>query len=430
MHAVTIEEVGQHIGQEVTLRGWVYNKRSSGKIRFILLRDGTGIIQCVLATGEVDDETFEKFGPLTQETSVMVTGVVNEDRRAPSGCELLVRQLEIGQIAADYPITPKEHSTGYLLDRRHLWIRSARQSAILRIRAEVIKAMRDFLDDDGFVLADTPIFTPTSCEGTSTLFETKYFDRTAYLSQSGQLYNEATAMALGKVYCFGPAFRAEKSKTRRHLTEFWQVEPEAAYYDLDDMVDVVERMIVYLVRSVLQKKARELEALGRDTSSLQQLESPFPKITYDEALEILKREGMRIEYGSDFGAPAETVLSNEFDRPVFVMNYPLSAKEFYMKEHPENKELVLCFDVLAPEGFGEIVGGSQRVDDVETLERRLRDFNLPREPFEWYLDLRRFGSVPHSGFGMGVERTVAWICGINHIRETIPFPRTLYRITP
>ena len=430
MRAVTIEEVGQHIGQHVTLRGWVYNKRSSGKIRFILLRDGTGIIQCVLATGEVDDETFEKYGPLTQETSVIITGIVNEDRRAPSGCELLVKQVDIGQIAADYPITPKEHSTGYLLDRRHLWIRSARQSAILRIRAEVIKAMRDFLDDDGFVLADTPIFTPTSCEGTSTLFEAKYFDRTAYLSQSGQLYNEATAMALGKVYCFGPAFRAEKSKTRRHLTEFWQVEPEAAYYDLDDMADVVERMIVYLVRSVLRKKARELEALGRDTKSLQGIEAPFPKITYDEAVEILKKKGMKVQYGSDFGAPAETSLSNEFERPVFVMNYPLSAKEFYMKEHPENPELVLCFDVLAPEGFGEIVGGSQRVDDVKTLEQRLKDFNLPREPFEWYLDLRRFGSVPHSGFGMGVERTVAWICGINHIRETIPFPRTLYRITP
>jgi len=430
LRAVTIEEVGQHIGQEVTLRGWVYNKRSSGKIRFILLRDGTGIIQCVLATGEVDDETFEKYGPLTQETSVIVTGIVNEDRRAPSGCELLVKQVEICQIAADYPITPKEHSTGYLLDRRHLWIRSARQSAILRIRAEVIKAMRDFLDDDGFVLADTPIFTPTSCEGTSTLFEAKYFDRTAYLSQSGQLYNEATAMALGKVYCFGPAFRAEKSKTRRHLTEFWQVEPEAAYYGLDDMADVVERMIVYLLRSVLRKKARELEALERDTKSLQEIEAPFPKITYDEAVEILKKKGMKVQYGSDFGAPAETSLSNEFARPVFVMNYPLSAKEFYMKEHPENPELVLCFDVLAPEGFGEIVGGSQRVDDVKTLEQRLKDFNLPREPFEWYLDLRRFGSVPHSGFGMGVERTVAWICGIKHIRETIPFPRTLYRITP
>jgi len=430
LRKVAVEDVGRHVGQEVSLRGWVYNKRSSGKIRFILLRDGTGIIQCVLVKGEVSDETFEKYAPLTQETSVIITGTINEDSRAPLGYELLIKDVDVGQIALDYPITPKEHSTGYLLDRRHLWIRSVRQNAILRIRAEVIKAMRDFLDGDGFILADTPIFTPTSCEGTSTLFETKYFDQTAYLSQSGQLYNEATAMALGKVYCFGPAFRAEKSKTRRHLTEFWQVEPEAAYYNLDDMADVVERMIVYLVKSVLKNKARELNTLERDTSVLEGLKAPFPRVTYDEALKILKKGGMELEYGSDFGAPEETALSNEYDKPVFVMNYPLTAKEFYMKEHPENPELVLCFDVLAPEGYGEIVGGSQRVDDVVALEQRLRDFNLPREPFEWYLDLRRFGSVPHSGFGMGIERTVAWICGIKHIRETIPFPRTLYRITP
>jgi len=430
LHAVLVEDVGQHVGQEVSLRGWVYNKRSSGKIRFILLRDGTGIIQCVLVEGQVSGETFERFAPLTQETSVIITGTINEDKRAPSGYELLVKDVDVGQIATDYPITPKEHSTAYLLDRRHLWIRSLRQNAILRIRAEVIKAVRDFLDGDGFVLADTPVFTPTSCEGTSTLFETKYFDQTAYLAQSGQLYNEATAMALGKVYCFGPAFRAEKSKTRRHLTEFWQVEPEAAYYDLDDMADVAERMIVYLVRSVLKNKARELKALERDTTILEKLEAPFPKIAYDEALEILKTRGIEVEYGSDFGAPEQTALSDEYDKPVFVMNFPLTAKEFYMKEHPEKPELVLCFDIMAPEGYGEIVGGSQRVDDLETLEKRLRDFNLPREPFEWYLDLRRFGSVPHSGFGMGIERTVAWICGIKHIREAIPFPRTLYRITP
>jgi len=427
---VTIDGVGRHVAEEVSIRGWVYNKRSSGKIRFILVRDGTGTIQCVLAKGEVSGETFDKFDSLTQETSLIVTGVINEDQRAPLGYELLLRRIDIGQIAENYPITPKEHSIGYLLERRHLWMRSARQSAILRIRAAVVKAVRDFLDGEGFVLADTPIFTPTSCEGMSTLFETKYFDRTAYLSQSGQLYNEATAMALGKVYCFGPAFRAEKSKTRRHLTEFWQVEPEAAYYDLDDMADLAERLLVYVVRWTLDKRSKELQSLERDTSILENLATPFPRITYDEALEILRRNGLEVEYGSDLGAPDETALSNEFDRPVFITDYPLKAKEFYMKEHPENPDLVLCFDVLAPEGYGEIVGGSQRVDDVAILEQRLKDFNLPREPLEWYLDLRRYGSVPHSGFGMGIERTVAWICGIKHIRETIPFPRTIYRLTP
>jgi len=427
---VTIDAVGKHVGEEVSIRGWVYNKRSSGKIRFILVRDGTGIIQCVLIKDEVGGETFDKFDSLTQETSLIVSGVINEDRRAPLGYELLLRHIEIGQIARNYPITPKEHSVGYLLQRRHLWVRSARQNAILRIRAGVVKAVRDFLDGEGFVLADAPIFTPTSCEGTSTLFETKYFDKTAYLSQSGQLYNEAMAMALGKVYCFGPAFRAEKSKTRRHLTEFWQVEPEAAYYDLNDMADVVERLLLYVVRWILKKRSNELHSLERDIGSLEHLATPFPRITYHEAIDILKRNGLEVQYGSDLGAPEETALSNEFDRPVFITDYPLKAKEFYMKEHPENPELVLCFDLLAPDGYGEIVGGSQRVDDLAILEQRLKDFNLPREPFEWYLDLRRYGSVPHSGFGMGIERTVAWICGIKHVREAIPFPRTIYRLTP
>lgn len=425
-----VEKVGQFTGEEVSIRGWLYNKRSSGKIKFVLVRDGTGIIQCVISAKEVEPSVLELFAELTQESSLIVTGIVNEDERAPGGYELLVKNLEVVQIAQDYPITPKEHSTSYLLDRRHLWIRSLKQNAILRVRAEIIRAVRDFLDDDGFILADTPIFTPTSCEGTSTLFETEYFDRKAYLTQSGQLYNEATAMALGKVYCFGPAFRAEKSKTRRHLTEFWQVEPEAAYYDMDDIADVVERLVLYVVQTVLKKRSRELETLERDTSLLEKLSLPFPRITYDEALQLLKKKGTEIEYGSDLGGADETLLSDEFQSPFFVTLYPLRAKVFYMKTHPENPELALCFDLLAPEGYGEIVGGSQRVDDEETLRKRLEEHNLPQEPFEWYLDLRRFGSVPHSGFGLGIERTVAWICGIQHIRQAIPFPRTIYRLSP
>ncbi|MCD6326211.1 asparagine--tRNA ligase [bacterium] len=430
MQVVSIDKIGEFKGQEVSIRGWVYNKRSSGKIKFLLLRDGTGIIQCVVVSSESGQEAFERFEKLTQESSLIVTGIVNEDKRAPSGHELLVKGIEVLHISHDYPITPKEHSVGYLLDRRHLWMRSQRQSAILRIRAEVIKAIRDFLDNEGFILADTPIFTPTSCEGTSTLFETKYYDRTAYLTQSGQLYNEATAMALGKVYCFGPAFRAEKSKTRRHLTEFWQVEPEAAFYDLDAMADVAERMIEYVVKKVLSKKGSELATLERDTAPLEKIKAPFPKITYAGALAILKKRDIELEYGSDFGGSDETALSEDFDNPVFVTSFPLQTKPFYMKSDPDNPELALCFDILAPEGYGEIVGGSQRVDDADVLRERIAEHNLPKEHFEWYLDLRRFGSVPHSGFGMGVERTVAWLCGIKHIREAIPFPRTIYRISP
>ena len=430
MQVAMIDRIGEFLGQEVSIRGWLYGKRSSGKIRFLLVRDGTGIIQCILLEATAGSENFAKFDQLTQESSMVVTGEVNKDTRSPLGFELLVKEIEILQVANDYPITPKEHSTGFLLERRHLWIRSARQSAILRIRAEVVKAVRDFLDNEGFILADTPIFTPTSCEGTSTLFETKYYDKAAYLTQSGQLYNEATAMALGKVYCFGPAFRAERSKTRRHLTEFWQVEPEAAYYGLDDIADVAERLIEYCVKQVIDNRSTELETLGRDVSRLADVTAPLPRITYDQAIELLKEVGQTVEYGEDFGGANETLLAQRFDRPFFVMNYPLKAKAFYMKSHPDDADLALCFDILAPEGYGEIVGGSQRVDDENALIKRLKDYNLPREHFDWYLDLRRYGTVPHSGFGMGIERTVAWICGVRHIRETIPFPRLLGRMYP
>jgi asparaginyl-tRNA synthetase len=426
-----IEDISRHEGQSVTLRGWLHNRRSSGKIHFLTLRDGTGFIQCVMSMAAVGEEAFARADHLSQETSLAVTGSVRADSRAPGGFEVDVSGVDIVSEAQNYPITPKEHGVDYLMDRRHLWIRSARQQAILRIRHEVIDAVRDFFNERGFILADTPIFTPAACEGTTTLFPVQYFDdETAYLTQSGQLYNEANAMALGKVYCFGPTFRAEKSKTRRHLTEFWMVEPEVAYATLDDVMDLAEGLVVSVVGRVLERRQKELKALERDTTKLGRVKAPFPRISYDEAADILKKKGLPFEWGGDFGAPDETALSEEFDRPICVHRYPSAVKAFYMKPDPARGDVALCVDVLAPEGYGEIIGGGQRIDDYDLLVQRIKEHNLPQEAFEWYLDLRRYGSVPHGGFGMGIERVVTWICGIDHLREAIPYPRMLYRIYP
>ena len=431
-NAITrIQDIAQAEGQTVTLQGWLHNRRSSGKIHFLTVRDGSGFIQAVMVKNAVGEETFLKADHLGQESSLTVTGLVRADKRAPGGYELDVSAFEVINPATDYPITPKEHGVDYLMDRRHLWIRAPRQQAILRVRHEVINACRDFFNDRGFVLCDTPIFTPSACEGTTTLFPVQYFeDTTAYLTQSGQLYNEANAMALGKVYAFGPTFRAEKSKTRRHLTEFWMVEPEMAYATLDDTMDLAEALVVSVVSRVLDKRAAELKVLERDTSKLETVKSPFPRISYDEAVERLKAKGQPFEWGGDLGGTDETVLSSEFDRPVCVHRYPAAVKAFYMKPDPQRPELALGVDVLAPEGYGEIIGGGQRLDDYELLLQRIKDHNLPQEAFDWYLDLRRYGSVPHSGFGMGIERVVSWICGLEHVRETIPYPRMLYRLYP
>jgi asparaginyl-tRNA synthetase len=425
-----ISDVTGFVGKDVTIKGWVYNTRSSGKIRFVLVRDGTGIIQCTAFAGHASPEVFDLADRLTQESSVIVKGEVREDKRAPGGFELGIRDLQLVQEAVDYPITPKEHGIGFLMEHRHLWLRSSKQHAVLRVRASIVTAIRDFYDDRGFVLVDAPIFTPAACEGTSTLFEADYFGKSAYLTQSGQLYSEAAAMAFGKAYCFGPSFRAEKSKTRRHLTEFWQVEPEVAYFDLDDDMKLAEDTVEYVVQSVLDRNAGDLETLGRDTATLQGMKAPFPRITYTEAIKKLAELGEPLEWGEDFGSPHETALSKAFDKPVFVHRYPAHIKAFYMEADPQDKRLALCFDLLAPEGYGEIVGGSQRIHSLELLEERLREHNLPREAFEWYLDLRRYGSVPHAGFGMGLERVVAWICGVPHLRETIPFPRMLDTLYP
>jgi asparaginyl-tRNA synthetase len=431
MTQVYIEDLQKYVGQEVTLQGWLYNKRSSGKIRFPLLRDGTGIVQGVMVKGSVSDDVFSRYDALTQESSFLLTGKVRKEERAPGGFELDVTDLQIINIAAEYPITPKEHGIDFLSDRRHLWLRSSRQHAILRIRHQIIRAIREFYDNRGFLLLDAPIFTPAACEGTSTLFETDYFDLgKAYLTQSGQLYGEAGAMAFGKVYVFGPTFRAEKSKTRRHLTEFWMVEPEVAFNDLNDNMELAEEFLEHIVQSVLKNRMNELKVLERDTRFLENVKKPLPRISYDEAVEILKKKGIEFTWGNDFGGTDETVISEQFDRPVMVHRYPAAIKAFYMKRDPENPKLALAVDVLAPEGYGEVIGGSQREDDLDLLLRRIKEQNLPQEAFEWYLDLRRFGSVPHSGFGLGVERTVAWICGLDHIRETIPFPRMIYRLTP
>ena len=430
MH-VYIENLGKHEGDEVTLKGWLHNRRSSGKIHFLIVRDGSGFVQAVMSKAAVGDELFATAGHLSQETSLTVTGTVRADQRAPSGYEIDVKRIDVIGASHDYPITPKEHGVDYLLDRRHLWIRSERQQAILRVRHEIIDAVRDFFNTRGFILADTPIFTPAACEGTTTLFPAQYFEeQTAYLTQSGQLYNEANAMALGRVYCFGPTFRAEKSKTRRHLTEFWMVEPEVAYADLNDVMALAEGLLVHVVGRVLDRRRRELTVLERDLGKLERVQAPFPRISYDEAVQILKDRGLPFEWGGDFGGPDETALSEHFDRPVMVHRYPAAIKAFYMKPDPDRLELALGVDVLAPEGYGEIIGGGQRLDDLELLEKRIEEHGLPKEAFDWYVDLRRYGTVPHGGFGMGIERAVAWICGLEHVRETIPYPRMLYRLYP
>jgi asparaginyl-tRNA synthetase len=394
------------------------------------VRDGTGLVQSVVLKNQVTAEEFALADSLMQESSVIVTGTVRADQRAPGGYELTVTNIELMQLAEDYPITLKEHGVDFLMDLRHLWLRSSRQHAILRIRAEIIKACRDFLDERGFTLVDSPILTPAAVEGTTTLFETEYFDTKAYLSQSGQLYAEASAMAVGKAYCFGPTFRAEKSKTRRHLMEFWMIEPEVAYATSEDNMKLQEEFVSYIVQRVLEKHAAELESLERDTSKLANVKPPFPRISYDEGIKMLQQQGSDIVWGDDFGGDDETVLANQFDKPVMVYNYPTAFKAFYMQPHPERPEVVLCNDMLAPEGYGEIIGGGQRIHEYNLLRQRLQEHNLPEEPYQWYLDLRRYGSVPHSGFGMGIERTIAWICGLHHVRETIPFPRMLNRIYP
>ena len=435
----TIAEIGKHEGQQVTLRGWLYNLRESGKLLFPQFRDGSGVIQGVVPKNAVTPEVFEAVKTLTQESSVIVEGKVRADKRAAGGYELDVMNVNVLQRVPEsdpYPITPKEHGTEFLMEHRHLWVRSQRQASILRVRAEIIKAVRDFFDERGFTLTDPPILTPAACEGTSTLFPVDYFDEQAYLTQSGQLYIEATAMALGKVYSFGPTFRAEKSKTRRHLTEFWMVEPEVAYADLDDLMDLAEGLISFVVKRCLERRRADLLAIGRDISRLEKIEAPFPRISYDDAVKSLQ-EGhaqgaleARFEWGGDLGSPDETYLSAQFDRPVMVHRYPAKVKAFYMEPDPKRPELALCVDVLAPEGYGEIIGGSQRMASHELLVKRIREHGLPEEAFKWYLDLRKYGSVPHGGFGMGIERAVAWICGLDHVRETIPFPRMLHRLYP
>lgn len=430
MKWVYIEDIAACKGQEVEIRGWVYNKRSSGKVRFILVRDGTGILQATIFSAEKDDPLFRKFDDLTQESSIIVRGRVREEKRAPGGFELNIQEMEIIQIARDYPITPKEHSTPFLMEHRHLWIRSQKQHAILQLRAELVKAIRDFFDGRGFRLMDTPLLTPSACEGTTTLFETAYFDQKAYLSQSGQLYNEATAMAFGKVYCFGPTFRAEKSKTRRHLIEFWMIEPEVAYATLENIIELGEDLILFVIERVLEKRKRELETLERDTRPLEQVGKPFPHLKYETVLPLLKEKGSKMEWGSDFGAPEETLISELYSSPVVITHFPAQIKAFYMQPDPDRPDLALGADFMASEGYGEIIGGGQRIHDYALLEQRIKENDLPREAYEWYLDLRKYGSVPHSGFGLGLERTLSWICKIKHIRETIPFPRLLYRIYP
>jgi asparaginyl-tRNA synthetase len=426
-----IDKIGQHDGQQVTIKGWLHNRRSSGKIHFLTVRDGSGFLQVVMGKRDVDEATFTKADHLSQESAIIVTGAVKAEPRAIGGYELIASGLEVVNEAHDYPITPKEHGVDYLMDRRHLWIRAERQTAILRVRHEIINAVRDFFNDQGFILADTPIFTPAACEGTTTLFPVEYFENEkAYLTQSGQLYNEANAMALGKVYAFGPTFRAEKSKTRRHLTEFWMVEPEMAYADLNDVITLAEGLITSVVARVLDRRSKELKALERDTSKLEAVKAPFPRLKYDEAAKILLDKGLPFVVGGDLGGTDETVLSQQFDRPVCVTHYPAAIKAFYMKPDPNEPDKALCVDVLAPEGYGEIIGGGQRLDDLELLLKRIKEHELPQEAFEWYLDLRRYGSVPHGGFGMGIERCVSWICGLEHVRETIPYPRMLYRIYP
>ncbi|HLG13665.1 MAG TPA: asparagine--tRNA ligase [Blastocatellia bacterium] len=437
MKQTYIRDVAAHAGEEVTIKGWLYNIRSSGKLIFPQIRDGSGIIQGVVFKKHVSEKVWSDCERLTQESSIIVRGTVRADERAPGGYEMDVTDVQVLQIAEAFPITPKEHGVEFLMDNRHLWLRSRRQHAILTVRAEVIRAVRDYFDSNGFLLMDTPIFTPAACEGTTTLFGVPYFEETmAYLTQSGQLYNEATAAAFGKVYCFGPTFRAEKSKTRRHLTEFWMVEPEVAYADLNDVMELAEDFITSIVHRVLENRRNELAELERDTSKLESIATPFPRLQYDDAVKMLQ-EGhakgeleSRFEWGGDFGAPDETYISNHFDRPVMVHRYPRAVKAFYMKADPERADLAMCVDVLAPEGYGEVIGGGQRADDLDYLLLQIQAHNLPEDAFDWYLDLRKYGTFPHGGFGMGIERCTAWLCGIEHIRETIPFPRMLYRLKP
>ena len=431
MDKVTIENLSDYDGKEIELRGWVYNTRSIGKIWFIIFRDGTGLVQGVVVKGEASNEAFALKQKLNQEDSVIIIGTVKKEPRSVGGYELGIKDIIIvNHVTEEYPISPKEHGADFLMSNRHLWLRSKRQNAIMRVRHQVVKAIRDFFDINGFTLIDSPIFTGNAVEGTTTLFEVDYFERSAYLTQSGQLYQEAGATAFGKTYCFGPTFRAEKSKTRRHLTEFWMVEPEMAYVDIDENMTWAENLVSYILDKVLAKCKNELNTLERDISKLENMKPPFPRITYDEAFKLLKERGSTFEYGNDFGAPDETILSNQFDKPIMIHRWPAEIKAFYMKRDSGNNDLALGVDMIAPEGYGEIIGGGQREDNIEVLTKRIRHHDLPLEPFQWYLDLRKYGSVPHSGFGMGLERAVAWICGTKHIRETIPFPRTMTRLEP
>ena len=431
MKAVTIHQLSEYDGKDVELKGWVYNIRSIGKIWFIIFRDGTGLLQGVVVKGEATDESFALEHELHHEDSVIITGTVRKESRSVGGYELGIKEIKIvNHVTEEFPISHKEHGADFLMSNRHLWLRSKRQNAIMRVRHQVVKAIRDFFDKNGFTLIDSPIFTGNAVEGTTTLFEVDYFERSAYLTQSGQLYQEAGATAFGKTYCFGPAFRAEKSKTRRHLTEFWMVEPEMAYVELDENMTWAENLVGYIVDKVLKKCIPEFEVLERDIKKLETIVPPFPRMTYDEASEILKNNGSDFQYGSDFGAAEETLLSQQFDKPIMIHRWPADIKAFYMKRDEHKDELALGVDMIAPEGYGEIIGGGQREDDLDVLTNRIRHHDLPLEPFKWYLDLRKYGSVPHSGFGLGVERTVAWICGTKHIRETIPFPRTMSRLEP
>ena len=431
---ITIADAAKHVDETVEIPGWLYNLRKSGKIVFPILRDGTGILQCVALKNELPEEVFESLKHLTQESSLIVRGKLRAEARAPGGFEMDVSSVEILQKVSEedpYPITPKEHGVEFLMDHRHLWLRSQRQHAIIRVRHAIIKAVRDYFDNHGFTLVDTPIFTPAACEGTTTLFEANYFDdEKAYLSQSGQLYSEATAMAFGKVYCFGPTFRAEKSKTRRHLTEFWMVEPEMAFADLEEIKRVAEEMVIYVVGRVLETKREELKVLERDVTKLEAVQSPFVRLSYDDAVKNLQEHGSEIQWGGDFGGGDETILTQQFDRPIIVDRFPTAIKAFYMQPDPERPEVAMGADVLAPEGYGEIIGGGQRIHDPELLLRRIAEHNLPKEAFDWYIDLRKYGTVPHGGFGMGIERCVAWVCGLDHVRETIAFPRMLNRLRP
>lgn len=426
----TISQLGRFEGQEIRLGAWLYNKRSSGKIQFLQLRDGSGFVQGVLVKAETSPEVWETATKLTQESSMYVTGLVRKEERAPSGYELTVTNIEVIQIAEEYPISLKEHGVEFLMDHRHLWIRSPRQRAILAIRSEIIRSMYEFFHENGFIKMDAPILTPTSAEGTTSLFHTKYFDENAYLSQSGQLYAEAGALALGRVFTFGPTFRAEKSKTRRHLIEFWMIEPEMAFCDHEESLRIQENFVSHVVQSVLQNCQKELKVLDRDLSKLENINAPFPRISYDDAIKLLQEKGHEIKWGEDFGAPDETAIAEQFDKPVFITCYPTEIKAFYMKPDPNRPEVVLCADLIAPEGYGEIIGGSQRIDDLELMKQRYEEHKLDENSYKWYLDLRKYGTVPHSGFGLGLERTVAWICGTDHVRETIPFPRLLNRLYP